>query len=423
MSSGGGNVVQKFNENPYFDGVISPITTQGEVTVNCRADNAEIAQRRANMGKDNTRAVSYPGGDVLDNLQIYPFELVFGWLNKQGRNTIPGHPNQVGFSSLNGVQWGAFSTNEDLALRLRFICLAKTPYLFENISQLKHGFSGIAVGSGTTPHTGEYEIFPGDPVEWDVVARPSEPGRPLPGGRFGDDGPGSRQGNPRVGTPRGKIRFRINPSRFNDMRPSINAALSCLRKTAAQGGMADRAFEHLFSDPRRGNFSKPTPAVEHAMALFIPNAVIGCATVAYCVRNDIVQYTDNARTIGVNSEVKLAEWFGVFEDKAEKRARFFDLMDSLYLNFSANRERSRPHAERLRATIPQGFHLTKNAVVRSETLESRYVQVRTNLANLQELGFARAVNAVTRRRLGTALSYAKPGQGVDLLLGHFLQSY
>lgn len=91
----GDNYVTKYNDNPYFDGIISAITTQGEATVNCRCDNGEVAQRRANMSKPLSRDVSYPGGDILDNLHVLPHELVFGWTSKQGRNAIPGHPNQV----------------------------------------------------------------------------------------------------------------------------------------------------------------------------------------------------------------------------------------------------------------------------------------------------------------------------------------
>jgi hypothetical protein len=102
----GDNVTTKYLENPYFDGVVSAITTQSETTLNCRAEHTEIAQRRANMGKAAARARSYPGGEVLDNLHIMPHELVFGWVNRQGRNQIPGHPNQIGFSSLNGLKWG-----------------------------------------------------------------------------------------------------------------------------------------------------------------------------------------------------------------------------------------------------------------------------------------------------------------------------
>lgn len=114
---------------------------------------------------------------------------------------------------------------------------------------------------------------------------------------------------------------------------------------------------------------------------------------------------------------------GVFGQTERERQLLNRLIDNWFLDFSANRERSRPFLERLKQTIPAGFNGTRNRVVRNETLASRYVQVRTNLANLQELGFARAVNAVSRRRIGMALSYAKRGQGVDVLLGHNLQSY
>ncbi len=94
---------------------------------------------------------------------------------------------------MNGIQWGATSTDEELAMRIRFIGLAKTPFMFDNPGQLKHGFAAFPIGTGTTHHTGELEFFPGDPIEWDVIPRPRAVGRSLEGGQYGDDGPGSRQ--------------------------------------------------------------------------------------------------------------------------------------------------------------------------------------------------------------------------------------
>ena len=111
---------------------------------------------------------------------------------------------------------GDYSTDEELELRLRFIGLAKTPFIFDNVNQLKHGFTCIGSGSGTSFHTGEEDIFPGDKLYWSVIPRPISGSDVYEGGQFGDNGPGSRQGNPRIGTPRGKFRFRINPARFND---------------------------------------------------------------------------------------------------------------------------------------------------------------------------------------------------------------
>jgi hypothetical protein len=90
MDRVGDNQTTKYLDNPYFDGVVSAITTQSETTLNCRAEHSEMMQRRANMGKAAARAKSYPGGEVLDNLHIMPHELVFGWVSRQGRNQIPG---------------------------------------------------------------------------------------------------------------------------------------------------------------------------------------------------------------------------------------------------------------------------------------------------------------------------------------------
>ncbi len=78
----GGNMAFRPGDNPYLSQVGSPITTQGEVTLNCRSESGEIQTRRRNMESNDKRARSYPGGEVLDNLQIMPFELVFGWINR-----------------------------------------------------------------------------------------------------------------------------------------------------------------------------------------------------------------------------------------------------------------------------------------------------------------------------------------------------
>lgn len=202
------------------------------------------------------------------------------------------------------------------------------------------------------------------------------------------------------------------------MRPSINAALSCARKTSDQGGIMDLPFEHLFSSARHGLKKKPTPAAEHAMSLFTTMACTLTSGVPILIEEGILRYVDPNMT-----ELGMVERVGVFGQTAQERRVLDRLIDNWFLDFSANRERSRPYLERLKTTIPTGFNGMRNRVVRNETLASRYVQVRTNLANLQELGFARAVNAVSRRRIGMALSYAKRGQGVDVLLGHNKQSY
>lgn len=416
MSSG--NVVNKYADNPYFDGVISPITTQGEITLNCRADKAELQQRRANMqgSKKNT---SYPEGSNLENQHILPHELCFGWTNKQGRNAIPGHPNHVGFTTLNGVNWGAYSTNEELTGRLRLLGIVKTPFFFDDVNQLQHGFTVIAAGTGTTHHTGEEDIYPGDVLQWDVVARPSVPGGYMPGGAFGDNGPGSRQTNPRVGTSRTRIRFRINPSHFNDMRPSINAMLGSIRKTQAQGGVSNVPFENLFERSRggaSGNFNRPTPANEHAMALSATMVVTATSAIQLLVDRGLLQYA--AGPGNPSDELSLTDRIGVFETTDAKRQLFYDMVDNWFMGFAANASTSRPYNEQFRAKHRNAFDAISGRLVRHRTTESRYAQVRYNLANMQELGWARAYHSVSRRRFGLAISFAKKGQGVDVMVSH-----
>ena len=121
----------------YWLGLKSSITTQGEVTVNVQIESGEIKVRRANMNRDISRAKSYQGGENVEHLHVLPGELVMGWVSRQGRNLVPGNPNQIGFTSLNGVKWGAYGSDEELKARIKFIGLAKTPFFIEDAKQLQ----------------------------------------------------------------------------------------------------------------------------------------------------------------------------------------------------------------------------------------------------------------------------------------------
>jgi hypothetical protein len=104
----------------------------------------------------------------------------------------------------------------------------------------------------------------------------------LSGGQYGDNGYGSRQGNPRIGTPRGKLRFIINPSRFNDMRPSFEGMLSTLFKPMELGGVTDRPFEHLFSDVSLGDKPKPNPMQVKKASISLIHCVLSSLIAGVC---------------------------------------------------------------------------------------------------------------------------------------------
>jgi hypothetical protein len=96
----------------------------------------------------------------------------------------------------------------------------------------------------------------------------------MANGQYGDNGPGSRQGHPSYGTPHNKLRFRLNASKFNDVLPSLNHAVSCMRRTSAQGGISDRPIEHLFAEGSLGLNTPRLTAAQVRSHVFVPHAAL-----------------------------------------------------------------------------------------------------------------------------------------------------
>jgi len=407
--------------NDFFLGITSPLTTQGEVTVNVQVDAREVVQRRNNMSHDISRVRSYPGGDKEENLYILPGEAVFGWVDCQGRNRVPGNPSQIGFTTMNGIKYGRFTTDEELAGRIRFIGIAKAAYKFDDPQQLKHGFACLAVGSTTTFNTGITDIQAGDIIEWNVVPRPVAQmgtGRAvMPDGQYGDDGPGSRQGHPSYGTPHGKLRFRLNASRFNDLTPSLNHAVSCMLRTSAQGGISDRPLEHLFVEGSLGpEIKKMTPSQEYAMSLLMSDVVTAMRVVELLQTPGgapVANYREIAGRIGL---------FSKDPNDAQKQARE-NLICGLYMVPAAG-VKGRQAFTAFKDAHPSAFKGQSSVLKRQHgDFDNDYACVATQLGRYKEVGFARAVHAVARRRLGMALSPSGKGCFVDLLVGHKQESY
>lgn len=419
MAHVGGNLVHRPQDNGYLDGIISQITTQSEVTLNVMHDAHEVSGRKKNLQTRPGRI--YGGAEVAENHYILPGELVFGWVNKQGRNSVPGNPNFNGWTALNGVPFGSGGSNEELQNRIRFIGLAKTPYFWDKPDQPKHGCAVIAFGTGTTHHTGTREFFPGDDAIFSVVAQPlslssaDSVNRPYPGGQFGDYGPGTRVGNPRAGTSRSKLRMLINPARVKDMRPTFNPVLAAFRKTRREGGIADIPIEHMEVPPTDGSL-KPTPVQEQAMLLGLSTAVSLVAGLEYLAgaAPQLVQlFAQPAAGPGGEAARQMAviERLGVFKTSLNERALLNDLIDCLYVDHASNKASSRRFLEQIKSSFKDniGKEGTSN--------ERRFTRARLGLSNIQTLGYARAVHAVQRTKVGKITTYAKPGNRVDIFVG------
>lgn len=455
-----GNATQSYRQNPYFDGVLSALTTQGEVTANVRGDRWEV-QKRMKNASSSRQTTTYPGGEDFSNHHVYPHELVFGWTDQKARFNFPGEPNEIGFSSLNGVHYGGYYTDEELMDNIYFIGLAKTPFVFDSLDQLKHGFTAIRVGSGTTFHTGSRPFFSGDVVEWSVVPRPNSVNANFAGGEYGGDADprfgseynaGGRQGYPRYGTPRGKFRFIVNPAVRGDMRPGLNGALSKMLRSKQNGGVVDVPVEALYHRKKLGADARLSAYQCYAKATMVTDIVSACRVleVLYTngkifARQEVDQAIRAAWAAGAAATVlaggaaaapyvqqnlpqspparvlEVIRDTGVFAtNETRPNPLMRDILRALYVDFTAlgsSQASSDLYVNFRGAYAPNG-----RDILDLPTDEVRYVNVANNLANIRQGAYDKAVAHKTRRHCGIALSPAESGQRLDILLGHFLNA-
>lgn len=470
-----GNASQSYRQNPYFDGVLSALTTQGEVTANVRGDRWEV-QKRMKNASSSRQTGTYPGGEDFSNHHVYPHELVFGWTDQKARFNFPGEPNEIGFSSLNGVHYEEYSTDEELMDNIYFIGLAKTPFVFDSLDQLKHGFTAIRVGSGTTFHTGSRPFYSGDVVEWSVVPRPNSVNANFAGGEYGGNAdpnfgseynPGGRQGYPRYGTPRGKFRFIVNPAVRGDMRPGINGALSKMLKGKENGGVLGVPVEALFQRKSLGANARLSAYQCYAKATMVTDVIGACrvlevlytngiafarADVNNAVRTAFLAGRDAAAAaaaaVAGNAAAAVAAAIGAVQQPQQQnlatsaparvldvvqRTGIFDdtntrvnplmrdILRALYVDFTAlgSSQASNDLYVNFRgAFAPNG----RDVLVDLRSNDTRYVNVALSLANLRQGSYDKAVAHKTRRHCGIALSPSESGQRLDVLLGHFLNA-
>jgi hypothetical protein len=218
-------------------------------------------------------------------------------------------------------------------------------------------------------------------------------------------------GNPRLGTPRGKIRFRLNPVRFNDAKPSLNAAVSSMLKDSRSGGVSDRPFEHLFFEHNLGGQPKMTAIQEMAMALMLAFAV--------AMVRGIKMLQGRGFDLNTVTEVELCDRIGLFNARDHQIRD--DLVNGWFLDIGVNRAQSRANLDRLRRDLPGAF--SNGRLVKKSTTDARYAQLAVNLGNIAMVAALRAHHVQNRNVIGVAHSFAKGGQQVDVMLAHFCGHY
>jgi hypothetical protein len=152
-----------------------------------------------------------------------------------------------------------------------------------------------------------------------------------------------------------------------------------MKKTSDVQGVADRPYEHLFSDVSFGKGGsgpvKPTPLQEFAIALEKTNAVTVIRGIRSLQKSLAAGELPGVVDLTTVTEVQLCDAMGVFKTNMNERRACMRLIDNLYLQIAGNAQASRLALGALRTEIPSGFDTRTNRPKRNTSTASRYVQV------------------------------------------------
>lgn len=230
-----------------------PISAQAEITRKCHFDIVEVRNRKLNTDKEQ----SYKNGQDTD-FWVMPGELVFARRNRHNYSYQAGPISERGFTSLNGINWGGYGSDEQMMDDFYLVGIAKTEFEYGGDrwaydDPLDHGFSVIGAGSYSTNNHGPEQIHAGDVLVWEFPKT----------GRDGAANALNVAKQYQQGTPYTKILAYLRPLHINGCKSHALALQSVLTTATARGGVdgfADAANELK-------NNERLSPAQEEALHL------------------------------------------------------------------------------------------------------------------------------------------------------------
>lgn len=354
----------------------STIVSQSEITGKAQPDLHSLRLRGNTSGR-----VAFEGGTIPTNLSIMPGELLVARRNCRNTAGAYGRTMQCGFSSVAGITIDD-KNPEELMRELIFLGVAKSEYQYEGDSMfgtdsMDHGIGYLISGSISINNWGNEDIHAFDPIG--IRLPPYLQGDPRSqGGNSGrntiDTGLNPVKHYNRIGTPNGKQLMMIEKFDPCDFSFQIAGSFELINRTKSQGGIKGITNEEFFvrSDDM---IRKMDTAQEEAFGY-----IWGFLTVA-SIANPNVDYGVGTGTITVEGLQFLRALFGrnVFPG-------------------------SNPGFEVDRAGDLNGSAADKR----------RYFQ--DHVFDLVCGGVAGSMATKRSRLIGTAISSAKPGQTLDVMI-------
>lgn len=400
------------NFNPLTQRRRDPIPAQGEITGKAFVDAVEIAERRENSADAYYLANSYPGGANDDNLMVMPGELVFG-LRKRSNYQIGyhGEPNEYGFTSMAGLFYGNYGSDDAMMRDYYFMGVAKTEFRVGNSDQPESGFSFLRAGSFTIINNGPADIYAGDLVGYRFPLNNKSIGRPT------DSALGKVVPQNMAGTPNTKYLAEVIRFDYTDFTTSIAGALDRMTKTRINGGISDISYKDTHSTIG-ADIKKLSDGQEEAVGYKF-------GIMAIIIRA-IASLNANYRNLGpmptgVN-ETDIARQLGLFDAGNVEDKKWFKLLSDIFVNEQVKGTRHYTESETRtndarRTDIPAVLDAGQIQIVNDNKADIKHLML--NVSKTLCGSIAGSWHHKSSRVIGKAMKGASTTQSLDVMIGHW----
>jgi hypothetical protein len=390
--------------NPLRQSRRDPISAQGEITGKALIDYSEVQDRRENSADHHLLAKSYPGGNNDDNLMVMPGELVFAPRNRESVYSMAGEPNEYGLSSMAGLYYGRYQSDDAMMRDYYFVGVAKTEFRVGNSDQPESGFAVLKAGSYTTTNNGPYDIYPGDLIGYRFPLNTLSPGWGTDDRSqklTGKDANSMDRIVPqnRAGTPNGKYLAEIVPFDYTDFKTSTAGALVAMKLPSAdKGGQGIAGLSMKDFDKNTGDRSNRqlSNIQEEAMGYKFGIAGIVLRGIESLLRQGVA----------LNDATQVADAIGIFRnDPRPETSPWFQMMSDIFLYDQ----------------VPGSGHYntSKTAFEAAHQAATDYKYLSRHCMRFFQTGVASSWYHKSNRVLGKALNRARPTESLNAIFGHY----
>lgn len=406
-------------------GLQNPIAGMGIVPTKGFLDFDFIARCQANAEDPRIAATCYPGGSTDQNHDAMPGDTSYGFKNVRNTYVAQGEPNELGFVSVAGLNWGQYCSQREMEEQIYWQGVVTTESRLTNpldsaTGDPEHGYGMIKAGTVSVINNGHKTIYAGNLIAWQL---PAAPFHPRSGGRPFNDG-STINALARQGTPTGQFRPEYVPFDPTDFSVQLAAAFAAMVETSDNGGISDKGLVSAFPS-LNGYEEKPNTGIQDEAAAYkYAFAGIALSVVETLLRNGLL-VAPAAQTAGVSpaeaqaAAGRIAQSIGLWSYDVAEQGILLEAMGDIFMEHIAPIDARRNEAVvRFRQGLPANVDAETFAMGEPETPEHMYARLRYHTLEMLTQGITSSWHSKTSKIVARALNTAAPTETTHLLLGH-----